>query len=217
MIQNKSSDSELVSGYQNGNEKAFEVLLHRHKSRVYTAIYLIVKDRYIAEDLLQETFIKAINTIRGGRYNEEGKFLPWISRIAHNLAIDHFRKEKRYPEIVLEDGSRLLNSMEFAEDSAEDKQMLKDTAARLRGFIKELPTEQKQVLIMRHFLKMSFQEIAERTGVSINTALGRMRYALINLRKKMIKNHLAYDKDFYPERSDQVFIPRDHGEGGTGD
>lgn len=217
MIQNKSSDSELVSGYQNGNEKAFEVLLHRHKSRVYTAIYLIVKDRYVAEDLLQETFIKAINTIRGGRYNEEGKFLPWISRIAHNLAIDHFRKEKRYPEIVLEDGSRLLNSMEFAEDSVEDKQMLKDTAARLRGFIKELPTEQKQVLIMRHFLKMSFQEIAERTGVSINTALGRMRYALINLRKKMIKNHLAYDKDFYPERSDQVFIPRDHGEGGAGD
>jgi RNA polymerase sigma factor (sigma-70 family) len=217
MIQNKSSDSELVSGYQNGNEKAFEVLLHRHKSRVYTAIYLIVKDRYVAEDLLQETFIKAINTIRGGRYNEEGKFLPWISRIAHNLAIDHFRKEKRYPEIVLEDGSRLLNSMEFAEDSAEDKQMLKDTTARLRGFIKELPTEQKQVLIMRHFLKMSFQEIAERTGVSINTALGRMRYALINLRKKMIKNHLAYDKDFYPERSDQVFIPRDHGEGGAGD
>lgn len=217
MIQNKCSDSELVSGYQNGNEKAFEVLLHRHKSRVYTAIYLIVKDRYIAEDLLQETFIKAINTIRGGRYNEEGKFLPWISRIAHNLAIDHFRKEKRYPEIVLEDGSQLLNSMEFAEDSAEDKQMLKDTATRLRGFIKELPTEQKQVLIMRHFLKMSFHEIAERTGVSINTALGRMRYALINLRKKMIKNHLAYDKDFYQERSDQVFIPRDYGEGGTGD
>jgi RNA polymerase sigma-70 factor (ECF subfamily) len=95
--------------------------------------------------------------------------------------------------------------------------MLTDTASRLRGFIKELPTEQKQVLIMRHFLKMSFQEISERTGVSINTALGRMRYALINLRKKMIKNHLAYDKDFYPERSDQVFIPRDHGEGGTGD
>jgi RNA polymerase sigma factor (sigma-70 family) len=217
MIQNKSSDSELVSGYQSGNEKAFEVLLHRHKSRVYTAIYLIVKDRYIAEDLLQETFIKAINTIRSGRYNEEGKFLPWISRIAHNLAIDHFRKEKRYPEIVLEDGSRLLNSMEFAEESAEDKQLLKDTASRLRGFIKELPTEQKQVLIMRHFLKMSFQEIAERTDVSINTALGRMRYALINLRKKMIKNHLAYDKDFYPERSDQVSIPRDYGEGGTGD
>jgi RNA polymerase sigma-70 factor (ECF subfamily) len=217
MIQNKCSDSELVSGYKNGNEKAFEVLLHRHKSRVYTSIYLIVKDRYIAEDLLQETFIKAINTIKGGRYNEEGKFLPWICRIAHNLAIDHFRKEKRYPEIVLEDGHRLFNSMEFAEDSAEDKQILKDTASRMRGFMKELPTEQKQVLIMRHYMKMSFQEIAERTGVSINTALGRMRYALINLRKKMITNHIAYDKDFYTNRSNQVFIPRDYGEGGAGD
>jgi RNA polymerase sigma factor (sigma-70 family) len=218
MIQNKWSDSELVSRYQNGNEKAFEILLHRHKSRVFTAIYLIVKDRYVAEDLLQESFIKAINTIRGGRYNEEGKFLPWISRIAHNLAIDHFRKEKRYPEIVLEDGSRLLNSMEFAEDSVEDKQVQQDTAARMRAFIKELPTEQKQVLIMRHYLKMSFQEIADRTGVSINTALGRMRYALINLRKKMlITNHIAYDKNFYPDRSDQVPIPRNFGKGGAGD
>lgn len=217
MIQNKCSDSELVSGYKNGNEKAFEVLLHRHKSRVFTSIYLIVKDRYVAEDLLQETFIKAINTIRDGRYNEEGKFLPWICRIAHNLAIDQFRKEKRYPEIVLEDGSRLLNSMQFAEESMEDKQIFRDTASRLRGLIKELPVEQKQVLIMRHYLKMSFHEISERTGVSINTALGRMRYALINLRKKMIKNHLAYDKNFYPERSDEVFIPRDYGEGGAGD
>ncbi len=216
MIQNKWSDSELVSRYKDGNEKAFEILLHRHKSRVFTAIYLIVKDRYIAEDLLQETFIKAINTIRGGRYNEEGKFLPWISRIAHNLAIDHFRKEKRYPEIILEDGSPLLNSMQFAEESIEDKQIMKDTATRLRELIKELPEEQKQVLIMRHYLKMSFQEIAERTGVSINTALGRMRYALINLRKKMIKNHLAYDKNFYPKRSDEVSIPRDNGKGGAG-
>lgn len=217
MIQNKWSDSELVSRYKDGNEKAFEILLHRHKSRVFTAIYLIVKDRYIAEDLLQETFIKAINTIRGGRYNEEGKFLPWISRIAHNLAIDHFRKEKRYPEITLEDGSPLLNSMQFAEESIEDKQIMKDTATRLRELVKELPEEQKQVLIMRHYLKMSFQEIAERTGVSINTALGRMRYALINLRKKMIKNHLAYDKNFYPKRSDEVPIPRNNGERRAGD
>jgi RNA polymerase sigma factor (sigma-70 family) len=206
MIQNKWSDSELVSRYKDGNEKAFEILLHRHKSRVFTAIYLIVKDRYIAEDLLQETFIKAINTIRGGRYNEEGKFLPWISRLAPNLAIDPFRK----------DGSPLLNSMQFAEESIEDKQIMKDTATRLRELIKELPEEQKQVLIMRHYLKMSFQEIAERTGVSINTALGRMRYALINLRKKMIKNHLAYDKNFYPKRSDEVPIPRNNGEGGAG-
>jgi len=217
MIDKGLSDSQLVLQYQDGNEGAFEVLLHRHKSRVYTAIYLIVKDRYLAEDLLQEAFIKAINTMKGGRYNEEGKFLPWICRIAHNLAIDHFRRSKRYPEVVLEDGSRVFNSMEFAETSYEDAEVLKETKSRLRDLIRGLPVEQKQVLIMRHYLDMSFQEIAEKTGVSINTALGRMRYALINLRKKMIKNHIAYDKDFYPKRSDQVPLPRDFGAGREGD
>jgi RNA polymerase sigma-70 factor (ECF subfamily) len=213
MIDKRFSDSKLVSLYQDGNDEAFELLLHRHKSKVYTAIYLIVKDRYVAEDLLHETFIKAINTIRGGRYNEEGKFGPWVGRIAHNLSIDHFRKCKRYPEIVLEDGNALFNTMDFCEDSIESKQIARDNKERLRSLIKELPEEQKQVLIMRHFLQMSFQEIADRTGVSINTALGRMRYALINLRKKLIKTR-AYDKDVYRTRFDQVFIPRDYGEGG---
>jgi RNA polymerase sigma factor (sigma-70 family) len=217
MIDNRCSDTELVSLYQSGNEKAFEMLLHRHKSKVYTAIYLIVKDRYESEDLLQDTFIKAVNTIRAGRYNEEGKFLPWICRIAHNLAIDHFRKHKRYPEVTLEDGSYLFDSMQFAEDSYEDKQLLRDSRSRMRDLIKELPEEQKQVLIMRHYLEMSFQEIAAHTEVSINTALGRMRYALINLRKKMIKNNLAYDKNFYPKRSDQVSVPRDLRKGNEGD
>lgn len=216
MIDSRCSDSQLVSLYQTGNEEAFEMLLLRHKSRIYTAIYLIVKDRYVAEDLLQETFIKVVNTINSGRYNEEGKFLPWLSRVAHNLAIDYFRKRKRYPEIVLEDGSRLFNSLDFAEESFESAQVCKETKTRLRDLIKELPEEQKHVLIMRHYLQMSFQEIAERTDVSINTALGRMRYALINLRKKMIKNQIAYDKNFYPKRSDQVPIPRDYGEGDEG-
>jgi len=209
MIDSRFSDSQLVSLYQNGNEEAFELLLRRHKSKIFTAIYLIVKDRYKAEDILQETFVKAINTIRGGRYNEEGKFLPWISRIAHNLAIDSFRKSKRYPVVILEDGSHVFNSMEFSEASAETIHMLKESRSRLRDYIKELPTEQKQVLIMRHYLNMSFQEIADRTDVSINTALGRMRYALINLRKKMIK-HRAYDKDFYANGSFTVPIPRDY-------
>jgi RNA polymerase sigma factor (sigma-70 family) len=217
MIDSRFSDSQLVSLYQTGNEEAFDMLLHRHKSRIYTAIYMIVKDRYEAEDLLQDTFIKAVNTIKGGRYNEEGKFLPWISRIAHNLAIDRFRRNKRYPEVVLEDGSRVFDSMQFSEESFETKQLMRDTRSRVRDLIKELPAEQKEVLIMRHYLEMSFQEIADRTGVSINTALGRMRYALINLRKKMTKNNIAYDKDLYPNRSDQVSVPRDLGEGDEGD
>lgn len=192
------SDSKLVSLYKNGNEEAFEQLVSRHKSKIFTTIYLIVKDNYIAEDLLQETFIKVINTIKGGRYNEEGKFLPWILRIAHNLAIDHFRKEKRYPTIIMDDGNNVFNTLEFAEDSIESIQIQKDTHARLRKLIQELPEAQKEVLIMRHYMQMSFQEIAETTGVSINTALGRMRYALINLRKKMQKSNIAYDQNIYP-------------------
>ncbi len=191
------SDRKLLSLYKNGNEEAFEELLNKHKNRVFTTIYLIVKDQYIAEDLLQETFIKAINTINSGRYNEEGKFLPWILRIAHNLAIDYFRKEKRYPTIVMEDGSNLFNRLEFSEESSESAQVKKDTYATLKHFIQELPESQKEVLIMRHYMQMSFQDIAEATGVSINTALGRMRYALINLRKKMENTDIAYDKNLY--------------------
>lgn len=194
----KISDSKLVSLYKEGNEEAFEELLTRHKSRIFTTIYLIVKDSYVAEDLLQEVFMKAIRTIKEGRYNEEGKFLPWITRIAHNLAIDNFRKEKRYPTVILEDGSRVFNTMEFSEDSIESFQIKQDTHAKLRKLVQELPETQREVLIMRHYMEMSFQEIAETTGVSINTALGRMRYALINLRKKMKEYNIAYDQNFYP-------------------
>ncbi len=192
------SDSILVSQYLNGNEEAFRVLLERHKSKIFTTIYLIVKDRYVAEDLLQDTFVKAINTIKAGKYNEEGKFLPWISRIAHNLAVDAFRKNKRYPTIVMEDGSPVLNSLDFSESSVEDKQIMVDTHNKIRELIKELPDNQREVLVMRHYMQMSFKEIAENTNVSINTALGRMRYALINLRKKMNQNNIAYDQNIYP-------------------
>ena len=183
MNKNEISDRKLISMYQTGNEEAFEILVQRHKAKIFTTIYLIVKDNYLAEDLLQETFIKAIRTIKSGRYNEEGKFLPWILRIAHNLAIDYFRKSKRYPVIVMEDGSSVFNTMDFSEESIESVQIKKDTHSKLRSLIQELPESQKEVLIMRHFMQMSFQEIAEATNVSINTALGRMRYALINLRK----------------------------------
>jgi len=192
------SDSSLVSLYIKGNERAFEQLVQRHKSRIYTTIYLIVKDQCVAEDLLQDSFIKAISTIKSGRYNDEGKFLPWIMRIAHNLAIDYFRRERRYPTVILEDGSNVFNTLDFSEDSAESVQIKKETHERLRELIQQLPEQQREVLMMRHYGEMSFQEIADATGVSINTALGRMRYALINLRKQMHKNKIRYDNNIYP-------------------
>ena len=192
------SDSQLISQYKNGNEEAFATLVNRHKKKIYTTIYMIVKDQYLAEDLMQEVFVKVVKTVKSGRYNEEGKFLPWASRIAHNLAIDNFRKAKRYPTIVMEDGSSVFNTLEFSEDSIESRQIKQDTHALLRDLIKELPDTQREVLMMRHYMQMSFQEIADNTGVSINTALGRMRYALINLRKKMDKKNIAYDQNLYP-------------------
>ena len=194
----KLSDHKLTSLYKDGDDRALAILLERHKSRIYTTIYLIVKDKFIAEDLFQEAFMKAIHTIKIGRYNEEKKFLPWILRIAHNLAIDHFRKEKRYPTIIMEDGRELFNTLEFSEESFEDIQVQKETHEHLRRMIDELPKVQKEVLIKRHYMELSFQEIAEETEVSINTALGRMRYALINLKKKMKQYKIAYDKSIYP-------------------
>lgn len=199
MIKNQVNDAALISAYIQGDDQAFETLVKRSKSKVYTTLYLIVKDRYIAEDLLQETYIKAIDVLKSGRYNEEGKFLPWIVRIAHNLAIDYFRRDKRYPTIVLEDGSKVFNSFEFAEDSAEEIQLKEDQIVNIRELIKKLPDEQREVLVMRHYEELSFQEIAAQTQVSINTALGRMRYALINLRKMLDKQENAYDAKLYPK------------------
>jgi RNA polymerase sigma factor (sigma-70 family) len=198
MSKSALNDSQLVLLYKNGNEEAFKTLVERHKSRIYTAVYLIVKDSDIAEDLLQDAFVKAINTIQSGRYNEEGKFLPWILRIAHNLAIDYFRKQKRYPVINMEYSNPVFNTVEFSEGTYEDEQIRQETHTLLYQLIAELPDAQRDVLIRRHFMQMSFQEIADATGVSINTALGRMRYALINLRKKMESNNVAYDQNLYP-------------------
>jgi RNA polymerase sigma-70 factor (ECF subfamily) len=192
-------DGELIAQYRNGSEAAFDLLVDRYQSKVYTTIFLIVKDQEIAEDLLQDVFVKVIQTLNSDKYNEEGKFQPWLMRIAHNLAIDHFRKAKRYPTIILEDGSNVLNSMKFAEDSIEDIRVKEETLEMVKKLIEELPEAQREVLIMRHYLDMSFQEIADQTGVSINTALGRMRYALIHLRKKMKQLTIAYDKIFYPK------------------
>jgi RNA polymerase sigma-70 factor (ECF subfamily) len=192
-------DSVLITLYRNGNEAAFNLLVDRYQSKVFTTIFLIVKDQDVAEDLLQDVFVKVLHTFNSDKYNEEGKFQPWVMRIAHNLAIDYFRKAKRYPTILLEDGSNLLNSLSFAEDSSEEQRIKEETLAWVRNLIDELPEAQKEVVIMRHYLDMSFQEIAEQTGVSINTALGRMRYALNHIRKKMKQVNSAYDKIIYPK------------------
>ena len=192
-------DSVLITLYRNGNEAAFNLLVDRYQSKVFTTIFLIVKDQDVAEDLLQDVFVKVLHTLNSDKYNEEGKFQPWVMRIAHNLAIDYFRKAKRYPTILLEDGSNLFNSLSFAEDSSEEQRIKEETLAWVRNLIDELPEAQKEVVIMRHYLDMSFQEIAEQTGVSINTALGRMRYALNHIRKKMKQVNSAYDKIIYPK------------------
>ena len=192
-------DGVLITSYRNGNEAAFNLLVDRYQSKVFTTIFLIVKDQGVAEDLLQDVFVKVLHTFNSDKYNEEGKFQPWVMRIAHNMAIDHFRKAKRYPTILLEDGSNLLNSLSFAEDSSEEQRIKEETLAWVRNLIDELPEAQREVVIMRHYLDMSFQEIAEQTGVSINTALGRMRYALNHIRKKMKQVNSAYDKIIYPK------------------
>ena len=192
-------DSVLITLYRNGNEAAFNQLVDRYQSKVFTTLFLIVKDQDVAEDLLQDVFVKVIRTLNSDKYNEEGKFQPWLLRIAHNLAIDHFRKAKRYPTILLEDGSNLLNSLKFASASSEQQQIKEETLVWVRNLIDELPEAQKEVVIMRHYLDLSFQEIAEQTGVSINTALGRMRYALNHIRKKMKQQTSAYAKTIYPK------------------
>ncbi len=179
------SDQDLIHSYLEGHETGLQELIKRHKSKVYTSIYLLVKDQYLAEDIFQDTFIKVINTLRAGKYNEEGKFLPWVIRIAHNLVIDYFRKEKRTPLIATQEGFDIFSVIHILDENAEDRMIREQTHTDIRKLIEKLPEEQKEVLIMRHYGDLSFKEIADITEVSINTALGRMRYALNNLRKMM--------------------------------
>jgi RNA polymerase sigma-70 factor (ECF subfamily) len=185
-----NSDGVLVSNYINGNEKALEIIINRHKQRIFSFILSKVMDREIAEDIFQDTFIKVIKTLKRGAYNEEGKFLPWVMRIAHNLIIDHFRRNKRIPTFKNTDEfdifSVISDNVLNAEGEIIKSQILND----VRSIINELPEDQKEVLLMRMYKDMSFKEIAENTDVSINTALGRMRYALINLRKLIEKHHI---------------------------
>lgn len=178
------SDQELINGYLSGNENYLEQLINRHKTKVFTYIHLVIKDKQTADDIFQDTFIKVIYTLKSGAYKEEGKFIQWVMRIAHNLVIDYFRKAKRIPILDNQnDDYNIFDNLKVFEESVEDRIILEQIHQDIRNMIEFLPAEQKEVLIMRHYADMSFKEIAEQTDVSINTALGRMRYALINLRK----------------------------------
>jgi len=181
------SDQELINRYLTGNQASLELLIHRYKNKVYSYILTVVKDKDLADDIFQDTFIKVIYTLRSGTYQEEGKFIQWVMRIAHNLIIDFFRKSKRIPVVDnTSDDFDIFDTIRISDGSIEDRMISEQIHDDVRKLIECLPDEQKQVLIMRHYADMSFKDIAEQTDVSINTALGRMRYALINLRK-MIK------------------------------
>ncbi len=177
------SDQELVRQFIEGDHSSLEIIINRHQRKVFSYVLLIVRDKHVAEDIFQDTFIKVINTLRTGAYNEEGKFLPWVMRIAHNLTIDYFRKAKRMPLVENSEEYDLFETLNLFEDTVEDKMIISQIHNDVRHLVEYLPDEQKEVLKMRHYMDMSFKEIAEKTDVSINTALGRMRYALINLRK----------------------------------
>ena len=186
----KVLDSTLVSDYINGNERSFEILIKRHKQRVYNFIFSKILDRDITEDVFQDTFIKVINTLKKGKYNEEGKFLPWVMRIAHNLIIDHFRKAKRIPTFKNTDEFDIFSVLGNGELNAENQLIKEHILSDVRRLVDKLPDDQKEVLVMRMYKDMSFKEISESTGVSINTALGRMRYSLINMRKLIDKHNI---------------------------
>ena len=187
----KLTDHELINLFIAGNVNALEALVLRHKDKLYTSIQFLVKDKYLAEDIFQDVFIRIIDTVRSGRYTDEGKFLPWAMRIAHNLCVDHFRKVKRTPTIKTGEDQDIFEVLNFTEDSAEDKMIRNQSHNRVRAMLDKLPEDQREVIILRHYADMSFKEIADITGCSINTALGRMRYGLINLRKMMLQKQIA--------------------------
>jgi len=178
-----ATDQELIDHYLEGNHSSLEKLIQRHKKRVYSYILMVVRDHHLAEDIFQDTFIKVINTLRSGNYKEEGKFIQWVMRIAHNLIIDHFRKNRRIPTIENDTNFDIFETLKVFDSNVEDRMVVDQIHQDVRALIEFLPPEQREVVMLRHYSDMSFKDIAEETNVSINTALGRMRYALINLRK----------------------------------
>lgn len=185
-------DLDLVQDFLSGNQSSLEILINKHRQKVYTYIYYRLKDVHLAEDIFQDTFIKVIRSLKAGKYKDNGKFLSWVLRIAHNLIIDHYRKEKQL-QVISRDNYEgdILNSQKLAEKNVEDLIINTQISKDIRMLVKELPSDQKEVIILRHYCGLSFKEIAEHTNVSINTALGRMRYALINLRKLVEEKNLS--------------------------
>src|SRR4051794_20341314 len=188
---NFATDNELVKSFQEGNNAALEVLVNRHKDKIFTSISILVKDKYLAEDLFQDVFIKIIDTLRANRYNEEGKFLPWAMRIAHNLCVDHFRKVKRTPTITTSDDRDIFEVINITEEGADKTMIQGQIHNSVRSVLDMLPEDQREVIILRHYADLSFKEIAKMTGCSINTALGRMRYGLLNMRKIIAEKQIA--------------------------
>ena len=185
------SDAALVRNYISGDESSLTILINRHQQRLYNSIYSKVYDRDVAEDIFQDTFIKVINTLKLGKYNEEGKFVPWIMRIAHNLVIDFFRRNKRMPKFNNREDFDIFNVLSDGSLNAEAELVRSQIHNDIRNLVEQLPIDQRTVLKMRIYNDMSFKEISENTSVSINTALGRMRYALINLRKLIKENNIV--------------------------
>ena len=187
----QATDNQLVLSFQEGNNNSLEVLVNRHKDRIFTSINILVKDKYLAEDMFQDVFIKIIDTLRNNRYNEEGKFLPWALRIAHNLCVDHFRKVKRTPTIMTSDERDIFEVINVTEDGADRNIIRNQSHDRVRAILDLLPDDQREVVVLRHYADLSFKEIAAMTNCSINTALGRMRYGLLNMRKLMAEKQIA--------------------------
>lgn len=185
------SDQQIVRMYIDGDSNALSTLVNRYKDKIFTSIYLLVKDKYLAEDIFQDVFIRVIDTLKGGRYTDEGKFLPWAMRIAHNLCVDHFRKVKRTPTIKTSDDRDIFEVLNFSEAGVDTRIMAEQTSDKVRKLIDLLPEDQREVIILRHYADLSFKEIAQLTNCSINTALGRMRYGLLNMRKMMLEKQIA--------------------------
>jgi RNA polymerase sigma-70 factor (ECF subfamily) len=189
-------DQELIKRYLSGDEPALEIIINKHKERVFSYLIMVVKNQQLADDLFQDTFIKVINTLRSGSYNEEGKFIHWVMRIAHNLVIDHFRKKKRLPIKENSEDRDTFELLDLKIESIEDILITDQIHKDLKLLIEHLPKEQKEVLLMRHYIGMSFKDIAEQTDVSINTALGRMRYAILNIRRLVDENKISLSHSY---------------------